>query len=511
MDLMRIKFKNNVCGYNTSHSIIFWTNETATSMDERSYINSNTFHSASARYMKMISTSCGLGSWRPQWLQRFATRRISDSKSQEIAWVYSGNEISQAFFLLALPFMGIVLEPSYPTLRPNNYLCLEESSPSICSTKSPEETSMTSKWLGVCLIFFGIFLHGIGASFYNSFGIPYIDDNSAKTKSPLALSFVFAAKMGGPFFGSVFASLFLKVNEYPEKSNEMLGFDEKDDRWIGAWWLGFFIFGPILIVVAPLLILFPEQLPRSDGEKIDKESVFAVETPETASEWWDHTKSLVSRLLKNKIYIFNLCSNIAFLFGFMGFITFLPKFIKFNFRKSSSSSGLAGGASNLISSAIVADVVGILFFIGAIFIGCTSINFLPPCETDCYCTDTDYLPICSLNGAQQFLSPCFAGCTSSFVNDDGKTIYENCSCIEGNSLKVPDVSNISYSKSIGGDGIIKYCEDESCGSQFIIFMSILGLFGILGTSTRIPNLIITLRAIDPKDKSCCINSISVTP
>ncbi|XP_040584004.1 solute carrier organic anion transporter family member 74D [Lepeophtheirus salmonis] len=535
--------------------------------------------------MKMISTSCGLGSWRPQWLQRFATRRMYISiyciigmihgmlfsyfstilstiekkfglKSQEIAWVYSGNEISQAFFLLALPFMGIVrkrtlfmgvsiilsgvgiilcgiphffeVEPSYPTLRPNNYLCLEESSPSICSTKSPEETSMTSKWLGVCLIFFGIFLHGIGASFYNSFGIPYIDDNSAKTKSPLALSFVFAAKMGGPFFGSVFASLFLKVNEYPEKSNEMLGFDEKDDRWIGAWWLGFFIFGPILIVVAPLLILFPEQLPRSDGEKIDKESVFAVETPETASEWWDHTKSLVSRLLKNKIYIFNLCSNIAFLFGFMGFITFLPKFIKFNFRKSSSSSGLAGGASNLISSAIgimtsgwvitkyklkarslamwcvVADVVGILFFIGAIFIGCTSINFLPPCETDCYCTDTDYLPICSLNGAQQFLSPCFAGCTSSFVNDDGKTIYENCSCIEGNSLKVPDVSNISYSKSIGGDGIIKYCEDESCGSQFIIFMSILGLFGILGTSTRIPNLIITLRAIDPKDKAAAL-------
>ncbi|XP_040583748.2 LOW QUALITY PROTEIN: solute carrier organic anion transporter family member 74D [Lepeophtheirus salmonis] len=531
----------------------------------------------------MISTLCGLGSWRPQVLQRFATRRMYifiyciigvihgmlfsyfstilstiekkfGLKSQEIAWVYSGNEISQAFFLFALPFMGIIrkrtlfmgvsiilsgvgvticgiphffeVEPSYPSLRHKNYLCLEESSPSTCLTDSPEDISLSSsKWLGICLIFFGIFLHGIGSSFYNSFGIPYIDDNSDKVKSPISLSFVFAAKMAGPFFGSVFASLFLKLNEYPEKNYEMLGFDEKDERWIGAWWLGFFILGPILIVVAPLLILFPEELPRSDGEKSNKESEFAVETPETASEWWEHTKSLVSRLLTNKIYIFNLCSSIAFLFGFVGFITFLPKFITFNFRKSSSSSGLSSGATNFISSTIgimtsgwvisryklkarslamwcvFSDVVGIFFFTAVVFIGCKSINFLPPCETDCYCTDSDFLPICSLNGAQQFVSPCYAGVLHPFYTMKVKLYMRTVHVLIHWNSRIYLICQFPRTLEVMENG---YCEDESCGSQFLIFISLMGIFGILGSSTRIPNLIISLRAIHPKDKASAL-------
>eukprot|EP00096_Caligus_rogercresseyi_P000386 TRINITY_DN10819_c0_g1_i1.p1 TRINITY_DN10819_c0_g1~~TRINITY_DN10819_c0_g1_i1.p1 ORF type:complete len:638 (+),score=117.03 TRINITY_DN10819_c0_g1_i1:123-2036(+) len=534
--------------------------------------------------MKMLSTTCGIGNWRPKWLQRFATRRFYISvycivgvihgmlfsyfstilstiekkfglKSQEIAWVYSGNEISQVFFLVALPFMGLVrkrtlfmgvsiiisgvgillcgiphfFQTDIPTdaLAVKSYLCLEEASgESSCPVSLTEDggESLRSKWIGIALIFFGIFLHGIGASFYNSFGIPYIDDNSEKTKSPLALSFVFAARMGGPLFGSIFASVFLKMNEYPHRTPESLGFDEKDDRWIGAWWLGFFIFGPILMVVAPLLILFPEQLPQREGE-ITKESEFAMNAPESASEWIDLTKSLLSRLLKNKIYIFNLCSNIAFLFGFMGFITFLPKFIKFNFRKSSSSSGLAGGLSNFVSSAIgiitsgwiisryklkarslamwcvLADLIGIFFFIGAIFIGCNSVTFMDSCESSCHCSDSDYMPICSMNEMQQFVSPCYAGCTSSYENEKGKTVYTNCSCIStGGGPNGSSLDDITF----GGDGNAKYCDDPSCSSHFFIFMGFLGVFGIIGTSTRIPNLILTLRAIDPKDKASAL-------
>ena len=40
-------------------------------------------------------------------------------------------------------------------------------------------------WLGVSIIFLGIFLSGFGISFYYSFGLPYVDDNSEKDKSPL--------------------------------------------------------------------------------------------------------------------------------------------------------------------------------------------------------------------------------------------------------------------------------------------------------------------------------------
>lgn len=40
-------------------------------------------------------------------------------------------------------------------------------------------------FVGLILVFLGIFLNGIGISFYYSFGLPYVDDNSEKSKSPL--------------------------------------------------------------------------------------------------------------------------------------------------------------------------------------------------------------------------------------------------------------------------------------------------------------------------------------
>ena len=80
-------------------------------------------------------TACGLFSWRPSWLQKFLSHKlfvfvyvlmgVSQSmvfsyltvvlstiekqfgvKSTEIAWIYSGNEISQICFIIFLPFVG---------------------------------------------------------------------------------------------------------------------------------------------------------------------------------------------------------------------------------------------------------------------------------------------------------------------------------------------------------------------------------------------------------------------
>ncbi|CAB4061092.1 unnamed protein product [Lepeophtheirus salmonis] len=459
------------------------------------------------RYMKMISTLCGLGSWRPQVLQRFATRRMYifiyciigvihgmlfsyfstilstiekkfGLKSQEIAWVYSGNEISQAFFLFALPFMGIIRKRTL-FMGSLNYSIRSRShnlwdtpffrSGAFISLSETQELFMSGRIISIYL------LNGFSRRhLIEYFGIPYIDDNSDKAKSPISLSFVFCCKNGWSIFRISFCVTIFKIERIPRKKNyEMLGFDEKDERWIGAW----------------------NSLVLTEEKSNNKESEFAVETPETASEWWEHTKSLVSRLLTNKIYIFNLCSSIAFLFGFLILIWDFPVVLLI-FISSTIGIMTSGWvisryklkARSLAMWCVFSDVVGIFFFTAVVFIGCKSINFLPPCETDCYCTDSAFLPICSLNGAQQFVSPCYAGCTSSFLHDEGKTIYENCSCID--TLEFTDISNMSISKNIGGDGINGYCEDESCGSQFLIFISLMGIF--------------CLRAIHPKDKASAL-------
>jgi hypothetical protein len=43
------------------------------------------------------------------------------------------------------------------------------------------------------VVFFGIFLLGIATSFYFSFGLPYVDDNSDRDDSPFFLSLVSSA------------------------------------------------------------------------------------------------------------------------------------------------------------------------------------------------------------------------------------------------------------------------------------------------------------------------------
>ena len=99
--------------------------------------NTTTKVNTNLKEMVDKTTTCGIFEWRPQWAQKFADRRIYmflfsiigivqsmafsyltvvlstiekrfGLKSKEATWIYSGNEISQIFFILFLPFVGRV-------------------------------------------------------------------------------------------------------------------------------------------------------------------------------------------------------------------------------------------------------------------------------------------------------------------------------------------------------------------------------------------------------------------
>ena len=53
-------------------------------------------------------------------------------------------------------------------------------------------------WTSMWVVFFGIFLLGIAISFYFSFGLPYVDDNSERDDSPFFLSLVMATVFSVP-------------------------------------------------------------------------------------------------------------------------------------------------------------------------------------------------------------------------------------------------------------------------------------------------------------------------
>ena len=76
-------------------------------------------------------------------------------------------------------------------------------------------------WLGISIVFVGILLTGIGIAAILSLGTPYIDDNTSKRNSPMALSLGFSARVAGPAIGYVIGYFCLK--DFVSPGNEPEG------------------------------------------------------------------------------------------------------------------------------------------------------------------------------------------------------------------------------------------------------------------------------------------------
>lgn len=166
------------------------------------------------------------------------------------------------------------------------------------------------------------------------------------------------------------------------------------------------------------------------------------------------------RLLTNKVFMYNFGSSLFFVFAFMGFGTFMPKFMEYNYRMKVSSSSAFSGGIGTISKAIGLLVsgwaisrwkpsarflsgwnviIGIMFFITLIVfstLGCPSstlpIREINPCNQDCGCSiDSKISPICAKDGLTNYYSPCLAGCkTVTFDKATRTRSYSDCTCIK---------------------------------------------------------------------------------
>jgi hypothetical protein len=556
--------------------------------------------------MEKETTSCGLCGWRPTWLQRLARKEVYTVlyavlgavqgmgytylsscistiekqfgiKSQEAAWIFSGNEISQIAFIFALPFLRKIKRRTMWTslallasafglfLCSMPYLVRDktqyeggwktQSVPTrdICADHSGREDQCEKErirdWGGMFTIFLGFFISGIGTSFFYSFGLPYIDDNISKNSSPVVLSVVMAGRTVGPALGYILGGSTLKMYVSPGRGGDL---KEGDPGFLGAWWLGFIIIAVTTSIVAPFLALFPERLPSEDDTEAKRMEKERKEELQTTREYVVDTINCAKRLFKNKVYVFNSLSTIFFLFGFIGFGTFVPKYFEYHFRRNASSSGRSGGLSKSLGSVIgillsgvvlakfkfrartvslwnvILGFLGAAFFIAMSFVACPKLDVYGgvgeslPCQQNCGCSDSSFQPTCSTDGKTLFFSPCHAGCremTSEAVMRKGRKkeqkLYSDCSCVKDAAAKLnlttaepwwkePELESplldgaVSASKPDGAVG--GYCPFD-CSKQFSIIIGLLTIFSLLGATGRLGNQLVSLRAIHPQDKA----------
>ncbi|XP_061402165.1 solute carrier organic anion transporter family member 74D [Musca vetustissima] len=358
-----------------------------------------------------------------------------------------------------------------------------KNSQQLCGVlKTPQECESLLSILPLVLIFLSQFVLGIGNTLYYSLGQSYLDDNTKKTNTPLMLSVAFALRLIGPIVGFFLGYVSLNMFIDPAKTPLI---DNKDPRWLGAWWFGWMILGTLMIVFSGLIGLFPKELPkkapvlrnshvphvlRHEELKMDEclplgrsfSSNATLDAPVVDKPDFPQLKDFpraLMRLLRNKLLIFNITSGIFYILGASAIMTFLTKYMEVQFHRNSQSAtivvgpvSILGMVVGLVGSGLILTkkkpapskvlmwnvIVGFVFILGQIgymFLYCSDsvvldqngrLNLSNSCNANCGCEDVPYSPICHEETETTFFSPCHAGCQS--WNSDLK-YYSNCSCL----------------------------------------------------------------------------------
>ncbi|KAK2704665.1 hypothetical protein QYM36_016896 [Artemia franciscana] len=539
-------------------------------------------------------TKCGIGPFQGDWLQKFANKQsyiivysiigtfqsmfftyfvavlttIEKQfrfKSRTTGVVLSGNECSQILLSLLLSYFGgqghrprllgigmlcsslacfIVIIPhlfyspdtEIPLTNQNNltFTCSDSRAPSSNDCGQPDYTDSIMPSI---FLFLSQFVSGIGSTMFYTLGIPYLDDNTKKTKAPMLIGITSCLRLFGPTLGFLLAAACLKL--YVNVTDQPF-FGTTDPRWIGAWWLGFVAVGLLLIPAAMMISCFPRRLPRKQT-RISSSGVYRQVSRQSSSKSNSPANSerpklkdfpmAMKRLLTNKPLMWNNVNNVFTVFAISGYITFLPKYMQAQFQLSASNASIVNGIAGIAFMAmglliggmvlsklqprainvqiymIVADLVYIIIFGVFAFVGCDSkplhgmrsdnglINPISDCNIDCSCEGLRYSPVCSEDGEMNFFSPCHAGCKENSIDSMGKKIYTDCSCLAFFNSTSNAWSNGSVTSGI--------C-DGNCMTIFYIYVLSKGILQFFAGTARVGGTIINFRCVDPKDKAVAL-------
>uniref|UniRef100_A0A8C7FU82 Solute carrier organic anion transporter family member n=1 Tax=Oncorhynchus kisutch TaxID=8019 RepID=A0A8C7FU82_ONCKI len=423
-------------------------------------------------------------------------------------------------------------ESILPCLANTSHLVINDLS-TAASKAACEKEAGSSMWI---YVFLGNMLRGIGETPVMPLGVSYLDDYARKENTAIYLACLQTVGILGPVFGFMFGSFCAKIYvDIGSVDLESISINHKDSRWVGAWWLGFLVSGFLMLLAGIPFWFLPNTLAKAPLTPQRWSRSRAVSYRRTILRRMHH-----SLLFSNKVYLLIILTSVVAFNGFIGMITFKPKFMEQVYGQSPSKAIFLIGSMNLPAVAVGVIVGGLvmkrfkLSVLGAArlsivssflsfcllliqyflqcdnsevagltmtYQGATEVSYqqeslLSQCNMGCSCSLKHWDPVCARNGIT-YASPCLAGCqTSTGVGKEME--FHNCTCMQelkGGLMAPP--TNMS--------AILGQCPRKSdCDRMFKFYMAVSVLGAFVSACGGTSGYIVLLRSIHPDLKSLAL-------
>lgn len=169
-----------------------------------------------------------------------------------------------------------------------------------CDEENESDVAYDHSSKSIVYFFFASeFLYGIGTSPILPLAMPYLDDNSPPEKTAKHISVLLSLPALGWMLSYVSAGQISKIYvDWPRSPAE--GMTPEDDRWVGAWWIGYFIFSIVLLIATIPVFLFPAELPMEYAENSDSQQSDVEKTDEEIEQEKLKTESNLVRKIEKE-------------------------------------------------------------------------------------------------------------------------------------------------------------------------------------------------------------------
>jgi len=446
-------------------------------------------------------------------------------------------------YVLPHSLIGKHIPDQYSGMIKNHEVCSVLSSFNETVAEARCELLGSSEWFYLLIFVAAKLLIGAGTAPLFTLGAAYIDENVKPKVSPIYLGIWYVCTSFGPGIGFVAGGSLLNV--YVDLIQPPgIELKPEDPQWIGAWWIGHFCGGLLILLSSCALLAYPRSMPGSEQIRLQAIQEGTIQPADVRLEGkLSDMIPATFTLLKNPVFVFNTLALSAGTIISTGLGPFVVKYLQAQFGVSTMKAGVASGITLIPGTAggifvgsylmrrlkgrdtcetaskycFYFQLIAVLSVASFLIPGCISptvagvnrhyynetdevtFNLSSTCNSNCVCKGVSFNPVCGIDNITYF-SPCHLGCFKKLA----KSEYGECSCISP-TLVNEHAHHLNWSTKLLENmktptaAVIGSC-DRDC-KNLIPFLCGIVVLLVLNFVNAVPTKMVVMRCVPDNERA----------